>query len=304
MKKILFVLITLFMFSSNVYATTPTPTEEDTLTGSATANLWDSQIQLGSTTGTVGSQLTFNEENTYYAYALKYVKVSANKVYTLSYWNQSPATPGDSKVFYLDSNYNLLSSETFSSGTYGYHNFSFTTPDSTNYILFMFGRSGSMSSVVDGIGTNIIFQLSLGEVSLTSTDNYVSYEKLEESSPDTPVIDIKSSKIYVPDIENYKCFVVRSDTTIRAYKEVPSSGATVAYRDYYYTSNYLYVDGTQSFSNYSALPVCLDSSVITDEYVYRNDFPQILLTFVLFVGIIWFLISKLIKTFFFGFKRR
>ena len=109
--------------------------------------------------------------------------------------------------------------------------------------------------------------------------------------------------IYVPDTENYKCFVVRNDTTIRAYKEIPTNNSDIAYRDYYYTSNYLYQDGTQSFSNYTTLPVCLDNSQITTDYVYRNDFPQILLTFALFVGIIWFLVSKLIKTFFFGFKR-
>lgn len=109
--------------------------------------------------------------------------------------------------------------------------------------------------------------------------------------------------IYVPDTENYQCFVVRSDTTIRAYKEVPKNNTEVEYRDYYYTSNYLYNDGTQSFSNYTALPVCLDNSQITSDYVYRNDFPMILLTFVLFVGFIWFFVTKLIKTFFFGFKR-
>lgn len=109
--------------------------------------------------------------------------------------------------------------------------------------------------------------------------------------------------IYVPDAENYKCFVVRSDTTIRAYKEIPTNNSDIDYRDYFYTANYLYQDGKQSFSNYTALPVCLDSSKITSDYVYRNDFPMILLTFILFVGFIWFFVSKLVKTFFFGFKR-
>lgn len=94
--------------------------------------------------------------------------------------------------------------------------------------------------------------------------------------------------IYVPDTENYKCFVVNSDTTIRAYKEIPTNNSTIDYRDYYYTSNYLYKDGTQTFSNYTTLPICLDSSVITNEVYYRNDFYSILIIFFIFAFIcIW-----------------
>lgn len=87
------------------------------------------------------------------------------------------------------------------------------------------------------------------------------------------------SKIYVPDLENYKCFVVRNDNTIRAYKKVPDYNSNVDYRDYYYNSNYLYQDGTQSFSNYSTLPFCLDNSVLTNDFYYRNDFSNILVMF-------------------------
>lgn len=89
------------------------------------------------------------------------------------------------------------------------------------------------------------------------------------------------SKVYVPDLDNYKCFVVRNDSTIRAYKEVPSNGKEITYRDYYYNSNYLYQDGTQSFSNYTTLPVCLDNNVLTNDYYYRNDFPSILIMFLI-----------------------
>lgn len=85
--------------------------------------------------------------------------------------------------------------------------------------------------------------------------------------------------IYVPDLENYECFVVTSDTTIRAYEEVPRRNADINYRDYYYTSNYLYEDGVQSFSNYSTLPICLENSVLTNDFYYRNDFADILLIF-------------------------
>lgn len=88
--------------------------------------------------------------------------------------------------------------------------------------------------------------------------------------------------IYVPDKENYKCFVVRSEEVIRAYKQVPQNNTTIEYRDYYYNSNYLYNDGEQTFSQYTTLPICLaDSSTSTDFY-YRNDLPGILLIFVIF----------------------
>ena len=88
------------------------------------------------------------------------------------------------------------------------------------------------------------------------------------------------SKIYVPDL-SYKCFVVRNDSTIRAYKEIPRNNSDIEYRDYYYNSNYLFQDGIQSFSNYTILPVCLDTNLLTNDFYYRNDFPNILIMFLI-----------------------
>lgn len=94
--------------------------------------------------------------------------------------------------------------------------------------------------------------------------------------------------IYVPDTENYKCFVVRSESTIRAYKEIPTNNSNVDYRDYFFNANYLYQDGNQSFSQYTTLPVCLASDKITDSFYYRNDFDSILIIFFIFAFIcIW-----------------
>lgn len=87
--------------------------------------------------------------------------------------------------------------------------------------------------------------------------------------------------IYVPDLDTYKCIIVRNDSTIRAYKEIPTNNKDVTYRDYYYTSNYLYQDGVQSFSTYSTLPICLDNSKLTDSVYYRNDFDSILVIFLI-----------------------
>lgn len=86
--------------------------------------------------------------------------------------------------------------------------------------------------------------------------------------------------IYVPDLENYKCFVVQSSDTIRAYEEIPQKNTEVNYRDYYINSNYIYKDGTQSFGSYTNyLPVCLSTDVISDDVFYRNDIDSILTIF-------------------------
>lgn len=91
------------------------------------------------------------------------------------------------------------------------------------------------------------------------------------------------SKIYVPDLDSYKCVVVQNSTTLRAYKSQPRNNSSSDYRDYYYTSNYVYTDGNQSWGNYSTLPVCLSTNDLTNDYYYRNDFPQILLMFLIIV---------------------
>lgn len=89
------------------------------------------------------------------------------------------------------------------------------------------------------------------------------------------------SKIYVPDLSTYKCHVVQSENVIRGYKEVPRNNATIEYRDYYVTGNYLYRDGSQSFGQYTTLPVCLAISDLTSEVYYRNDFANILIIFLI-----------------------
>lgn len=87
--------------------------------------------------------------------------------------------------------------------------------------------------------------------------------------------------IYVPDLTNYRCFVVRDSNTIRAYKNIPYNNSASEYRDYYINSNYLYQDGEQTFSQYTTLPVCLDNSKLTTEVYYRNDFDAILTIFLI-----------------------
>lgn len=101
--------------------------------------------------------------------------------------------------------------------------------------------------------------------------------------------------IYVPDLTNYKCYVVRSDSTIRAYKEIPKNNSDIEYRDYYFTANYMYQDGIQSFGSYSTLPVCLDKSNLTSDYYYRNDFDKILIIFAIFAIFCFYFPFKLFR---------
>lgn len=104
--------------------------------------------------------------------------------------------------------------------------------------------------------------------------------------------------IYVPELENYKCYVVQSEGVIRAYEEKPQNNITVNYRDFYIKSNYIYKDGSQQFSSYTTLPICINSSELTSEVYYRNDFDSILIIFVLLCIIFfWFPIKLLTRIF-------
>lgn len=87
--------------------------------------------------------------------------------------------------------------------------------------------------------------------------------------------------IYVPEKEKYKCYVVQSEGVIRAYETQPRTNSNLSYRDYYVSSNYLYRDGVQSFSQYATLPICIDMNEITSSVYYRNDFANILIIFII-----------------------
>ena len=106
--------------------------------------------------------------------------------------------------------------------------------------------------------------------------------------------------IYVPDLQNYKCFIVQSEGVIRAYEEVPQTNTTIDYRDYYINSNYIYKDGYQTFNSYSTLPICLETTNLSTDVMYRNDYDQILIIFlVMFI----FIVYIPIKLFFRFFRR-
>lgn len=91
-------------------------------------------------------------------------------------------------------------------------------------------------------------------------------------------------KIYIPNDSTYnKCYVVQNEEVIRAYDRTPSNNVSYNYRDYYIKSDYIYKDGSGSWSQYTTLPTCLSSSVITNDFYYRQDITQILVIFSIFV---------------------
>lgn len=90
------------------------------------------------------------------------------------------------------------------------------------------------------------------------------------------------NKIFLPTDSTYnKCYVVQSEGVIRAYDRVPSNNTSYNYRDYYIKSNYIYKDGNGSWSQYTTLPICLDSSLITHDFYYRLDLSNILVIFLI-----------------------
>lgn len=105
--------------------------------------------------------------------------------------------------------------------------------------------------------------------------------------------------IYVPEDSIYdSCYVVQSQGVIRGYDIYPQNNRSYNYRDYYTDSNYMYRDGSGQWSQYTTLPICLSSDVITNDYYYRNDFASICLIFIIFAIIIIYLPFKLFSRLF------
>lgn len=85
-------------------------------------------------------------------------------------------------------------------------------------------------------------------------------------------------KIFMPEDNTYdKCYVVQSEGVIRGYDKIPANNINYNYRDYYIKSDYIYREGTGTWSSYSTLPICLDSDIITNDHWYRQDITNILI---------------------------
>lgn len=108
-----------------------------------------------------------------------------------------------------------------------------------------------------------------------------------------------NDKIFMPIDNTYnKCYVVQNENVIRGYDRRPQTNTTYNYRDYYINSNYIYKDGYGSWSQYATLPICLNSNIITNDFYYRNDFPDILIMFTIMSLFIIYIPLKIVSKLF------
>lgn len=100
------------------------------------------------------------------------------------------------------------------------------------------------------------------------------------------------TKIYIPleEGQNYACYTIYDKDTIRAYVSTPALNSSSSYTDYFINSHYLQRTGVQQWGNYSTnLPTCIQSSLITTDFYYRNDIKDILIIFIILsIFAIWF----------------
>lgn len=112
--------------------------------------------------------------------------------------------------------------------------------------------------------------------------------------------------IYLPDDDFSKeCVVILDKDTVRAYQINPYDlevGDLYYYRDYYINSHYIFKDDYDILYSSSVFGSCIDENNLTNIIYYRNDIFEILALLVLIVGVCWFLVSKLYKTFMRGGK--
>lgn len=101
--------------------------------------------------------------------------------------------------------------------------------------------------------------------------------------------------IYVPNTQ-YQCYVIQNSDTIRAYKTQPYVDSNIQYIDYYINSHYMEKEGTQRFNN-SVNVECISKEKLTDDFYYRNDLSDILLSFTLLILICFGIPLMLIKRF-------
>lgn len=107
-------------------------------------------------------------------------------------------------------------------------------------------------------------------------------------------------KIYIPQDNTYnKCVVLQSNDVLRVYNKVPSNNVSYQYRDYYIHDNYYFKDGSGTWGNtFQNLPTCYDSELITNNFYYRLDFPNILLMLSIFTLFIVYIPVKLFSKIF------
>ena len=103
--------------------------------------------------------------------------------------------------------------------------------------------------------------------------------------------------VYVPS-DDCACVSITNGNYLRCYSSQPRQNSTINYTDYYFNSHYMEVNGSQTFSNYSTLPTCINSSNLTNNVMYRNDLDSILLCFFIILLICFYFPYRMISRLF------
>ncbi len=100
--------------------------------------------------------------------------------------------------------------------------------------------------------------------------------------------------VYLPEFSSGNCAYIYNSDIIRVYNSVPQHNTTIAYKDYYIKSSYIYNEGFTTFNNYSTLPVCINANRITTNVMYRNDIDSIMVVFFILLLICFYFPYRII----------
>lgn len=109
-----------------------------------------------------------------------------------------------------------------------------------------------------------------------------------------------NDKVFIPYFTENSCVSIDyvNQGYLRVYDYRPTANSDVNYTDYFIDKHYLDRTGIQHFSNYNVNVSCIDKSRITSDVMYRYDYYQTLILFlILFIFIIYFP-SKIVFKFF------
>lgn len=101
--------------------------------------------------------------------------------------------------------------------------------------------------------------------------------------------------VYIPEFNSGNCAYIYNSDIIRVYNSQPQHNSTIAYKDYYIKSSYIYNEGSTTFSNYSTLPTCINSNRITTNVMYRNDIDSIMVVFFILLLICFYFPYRIIS---------
>lgn len=97
-------------------------------------------------------------------------------------------------------------------------------------------------------------------------------------------------KLYIGDIPNSYHYAIFSDNHIDLYnRENLTNGTYDFYRIYYNYDGFLYSHGSQNYSSYNT--TYATSIDVTDDFYYRKDFSDILLSSFIYIVFIIFLLN-------------